>query len=157
MAEPLYKEATKTANIEKLDLPNTELGNLPNLINEANIALEKSAPQAFSEKAFTSLKLNISTYILELVTESMKNAKREKVDSVSATHVEKASAYLVTKAKGKLKNMLGAVGGVFLGAAVQEIVGIINSTNPPNVLSVVTISALMLLGTLLVAWNLLSE
>lgn len=157
MSEQKYKEEIKTQQLNNLELPNTQLGNLPILIDDANKSLEKSTPHNFSEKAFKPLKQNISTYIIELVSESMRNARREKVDSVSASHVEKASAYLVTKNRGKLKNILGGVGGVFLGAAVQEIISIVNSTNPPNTISVVTISTLMLVGTILVAWNLLSD
>jgi len=157
MADQIHKEATKTLTINKIDLPNIELGNLPTLLDEANKVLDKSEHQTFSEQAFKSLKQNITTYIVDLVSEAVRNAKREKVDNVSASHVEKASAYLVTKNKGKIKSILGAVGGIFLGAAVQEIVGIVNTTQQPNVISVITISILMLLGTILVAWNLLSD
>ncbi len=157
MANQPHKEETKLEHLNAVELPSSDLGNLPVLLNEANKALEKTAPQSFSEQAFKSLKQNITTYIIELVGESIRNARREKVDSVSASHVEKASSYLVTKNRGKLKSILGAVGGVFLGAAVQEIVGVLNSATPPNSISVITISALMLVGTILVAWNLLSD
>ncbi|NUO00674.1 MAG: hypothetical protein HUU01_08660 [Saprospiraceae bacterium] len=128
------------------------------LAEAANTSLENAAFQSsFSKKAFKALTQNITVYINDIVNESVKNSKRDKVDNVSASHVDKASAYLVTKRKGKFKGILGAVGGVFLGSAVQEILGMVGDSTAPTIGSVLSISACLLVGTLLVAWNLLRD
>jgi hypothetical protein len=74
----------------------------------------------FSSAAFAILKTNISEYVTELVSESIKVSKRHRADTVSAAHVERAAEYLVSSTSRRIYRHLGTVGGIFLGAALSN-------------------------------------
>ena len=84
--------------------------------------------ETFSPHAFIALKDAISTYILELVAESVKVSKRHRADSVSIAHVEQAAAYLVAASSRRLFRHLGTVGGILLGAAVSNLLAMVSSS-----------------------------
>jgi hypothetical protein len=87
---------------------------------EAELASAEPMP-AFSPSAFTALKNEINRYVVELINESLKEAKRQRLESVSEVHVERASAYLVSHATRRFSRFLGFLGGILLGAAVSRL------------------------------------
>lgn len=76
----------------------------------------------FSKEAFKYLKTQISQNIKELVDESIKIAKRHHSDTVSISHVDRASDNLGFSAKRKILIHLGTIGGILLGAALSAFV-----------------------------------
>jgi hypothetical protein len=81
----------------------------------------------FSSAAFGLLKVKISQYIIELVNESIRVAKRYQADTVSAAHVERANEYLITSTSRRMYKHLGTVGGILLGASVSNILAMITA------------------------------
>jgi len=91
------------------------------VIKQAENQLQATDPSPFSPSAFRMLKDKISQHVIELVNESVKVSKRHRADTVSAAHVERASEYLVTSTSRRAYRHLGTVGGIFLGAALSNI------------------------------------
>ncbi len=136
---------------------NANKDDLKELLDKANQELDSIEHKPFSEKAFNLLKTYISIYISELVVESIRNSKRGKADSVSASHVEKASSYLISKRRGKMRQLMGTIGGIFLGATMSNVLGIaINGDQVTSTGYIFTI-AFAILGAFLIAWNLLGD
>jgi histone H3/H4 len=97
---------------------------LQRIIQEADNQLQDIEPSPFSPSAFSVLKEKISEYIVQLVSESIKISKRHQADTVSATHVERASEYLVSSTSRRFFRHLGTVGGILLGASLSNILSI---------------------------------
>jgi hypothetical protein len=91
------------------------------VIQHASSELQTVDSSPFSPHAFSVLKWKISEYISDLVNESIKVSKRYQADTVSAAHVERASEYLVSSTSRRLFRHLGTMGGIFLGAALSNI------------------------------------
>ncbi len=117
--------------------------------------LEELDNRPFSKKAFNLLNHKVSTYISDLISESSKNSRREKLDGISETHVEKASSYLIAKSRSKIKNLLGTIGGILLGATVSNVVTILSSNSAGiSTTNVVATIILAIVGSFLIAFNL---
>ena len=85
---------------------------------EAQLTSNESSP--FSPPAFGILKEFISTYVADLVNESIKVSERHRADTVSAAHVERAAEYLVSSTSRRIYRHLGTLGGILLGAALSN-------------------------------------
>jgi histone H3/H4 len=97
--------------------------------NELRVLIEAIEQQilkldisTFSRSAFEHLKKSINAYIVELISESIKNSKRQRADTVSRAHVEKACDYLVSSPRQKIFRHLGTAGGLCAGAAISNVV-----------------------------------
>lgn len=106
-----------------------------------------------SDKAFERLKEKINLYVSDLITESIKNAKREKLDSVSASHIEKASDYLVSSTRSKVNKLIVSVGGLLLGATVSNVVNMVLKGGDMSVTGVVLTVILGVVGAFLLSTN----
>ena len=93
------------------------------VIEAAERQMEGITPSPFSLPVFRALRSKIGQHISELIKESVKVSKRHQADTVSAAHVEKASEYLVSSTSRRLYRHLGTVGGILLGAALSNILG----------------------------------
>lgn len=91
------------------------------IIEQAENQLQVTDPSPFSPAAFRTLKEKIAQHVTELVNGSVKVSKRHRADGVSASHVERASDYLVTSTSRRFYRHLGTVGGILLGAALSNI------------------------------------
>lgn len=134
------------------------MNDLEKTILEANSALANIEHKPFSNKAFELVKEKVSIYITELITESVKNSKKSKMDNVSASHVEKASEYLVSKNIRKFSKLLGTIGGVLLGATISNIISMTTySISEFSIYGIVSTVILGIAGSFLIAINIFKE
>ena len=134
------------------------MSDLERTILEANSILTNIEHKPFSKKAFELLKEKFSIYATLLITESVRNAKNSKMDNVSASHIEKASEYLVSKNIKKSSKLIGTIGGVLLGATISNILSM--STSSPNEFSIYGIISTVILGivgSFMIAINIFKE
>ena len=95
------------------------------IIEGAEKQLQGVDSSLFSPIAFNTLKAKIAEHIIELISESSKVSKRQRTDTVSAAHVERANEYLVSSTSRRIYRHLGTVGGILLGAALSNILAMI--------------------------------
>lgn len=88
---------------------------------DVDARLAKVDPAPFSATAFDVYKGKVARYMSELFDESVKVSRRQDADVVSAGHVERASEYLVSSARGRVARHVGTFGGIFLGAGVSQV------------------------------------
>jgi hypothetical protein len=91
------------------------------VLQQAERELTTDDTLPFSPPAYSLLKWKIAEYISDLVVESVKVSKRHQADTVSAAHVEQASAYLVSSTSRRIFRHLGTIGGILLGSAISNI------------------------------------
>ena len=97
-------------------------------IDQAETQLHGIDASPFSPAAFSALKTRIAEHVGELVGESIKVSKRHRADTVSAAHVERASEHLVASTSRRFYRHLGTVGGIFLGAALSNILAMVRAS-----------------------------
>lgn len=135
---------------------NREHTDLRTTIDSAEKELESLATSPFSNAAFATFKDKVAKYIGDLITESVKTAKRHSADTVSSTHVEQASDHLVSNTGRKYFRHLGTIGGILLGAGISNILAMTTS-NQFTTLGVSITSALSIAGAFLVALHMAKE
>jgi len=113
-------------------------------------------PSPFSLSAFAALKTNISGYVDELITESIKVSKRHRADSVSAAHVERAAEYLVSSTYRRFYRHLGTVGGIILGAALSNLVTM-TVTNQYTGLGTILSAGMGIAGAFMIALHIAND
>jgi histone H3/H4 len=91
-------------------------------------SLEAQILSPFSARAFRALQEQISRYIAELIGESTREAKRRQLDTVSETHVERASEILSSNAGRNVYRHVGTLGGVLLGASISNLLAMATSS-----------------------------
>ncbi len=131
-------------------------GQLKTAIENAEKELDTLEESPFSSSAFETLKDRISRFISELITESVKVAKRHNADTVSSNHVEKASDYLVAISGKKIFRHLGTIGGALLGAGISNILAM-TTNNQFTTPSVAVTSALSIVGAFLIALHIAKD
>ena len=99
----------------------SEPTSIRSLLKGAGARLSAIEHTPFSPKAFAALERQISQYIVDLIDESLKTARLRRSDTVSESHVERASEYLVSDTGRSLFRHLGTVGGVLLGASLSNL------------------------------------
>lgn len=119
-----------------------------------NVQNEKSP---FSDKAFNSLKKEIRNYIADLISESLRIARRNKSDNIDSAHVEQASAHLVSKKRSKINFMIGTFGGIMLGATLSNYLDhfVFNQPSTPNAL--IASSVVGMIGVMLLTISILRD
>jgi len=133
-------------------------GNLPknlyDAIEEANTALEQADSAPFSDKAYESLRQKISDYIGNLISESLRISKRNKADIVSQNHIEQANEHLISKRRSKLNYLAGTLGGIFLGATVSNIFGMMALNQTYSSTGIIITVVIGVVGSFLISINL---
>jgi hypothetical protein len=79
------------------------------------------------------------------------------MDSVSADHVKRAKRRLRKTGSSLRQSVLNIAGGAILGAALQETVGIANSSGPLDKIRVLLTIGLWLGGTISLVFALMSR
>jgi len=97
------------------------MNELENAIKNAQHELNGIDKTPFSDKGFAAFEHAISAYVIQLFDESIRSAKKDKVEIVSPTHVDSAANYLTKKPPSKMGNFIITLGGIFLGAAISNI------------------------------------
>lgn len=131
-----------------------ELAN--SVIDNAETEMHGIDPSPFSPSAFRTLKDKIAQYVSELVSESTKISKRHQADTVSSTHVEKASEYLILSSSRRIYRHLGTLGGIFLGAAVSHLLAM-NLAEKYTDFGTITTVGLGIAGAFMVALHIAKE
>jgi DNA helicase TIP49 (TBP-interacting protein) len=101
---------------------------LQQIIEITEQELRNAHETPFTPRAFDNLKEKLSEYSVQLIAEAVKLAKRHQSETVSSTHVEHASEYLVSSTSHKIYRHLGTVGGLLIGVAGSGFVSMF-STN----------------------------
>ena len=87
---------------------------------------------------------------LELIGESTREAKRRRLDTVSETHVERASEILSSNAGRNVYRHVGTLGGVLLGASISNLLAMATSSTV-TFTSVALTTALGVIGAFAIA------
>jgi hypothetical protein len=137
-------------------IPNNREPDLQRLIKIAEEELSHTDPSPFSPSAFDRVKQKISEYTVELITESVKVARRHDSDSVSPSYVDRASEYLVSHSGNKTYRHLGTIGGILLGAVGSNVLSMI-TTHQFTLGGIIVTVILTLVGSFLVAVNMVKD
>jgi hypothetical protein len=95
-------------------------GPLSQIAIRADELLSDADASPFSTPGFEELRLRIDGYIVELISESRRIARRHQADVMSPAYVQQASDYLVARKSRRKFTLMGSAGGIFLGAAVSS-------------------------------------
>jgi histone H3/H4 len=122
----------------------TEGSKLQQIIEAAEQALQKANETPFTPRAFDNLKDKITEYSVLLITEAVKIAKRHNSETVSSSHIEHASEYLISSPIRKVYRHMGALGGAFLGVGGSSFASML-STNQftPNGVAITFVATLL--------------
>ncbi len=141
-----------------------DLESQPDLLEETRLATRSATERAeeelhgldsapMSEFAYAELQKNISQYIDDLVSTSVILARRDRVDTVSATHVQRASGLLVSPNTNRVMKFFGVIGASLFGAAVSLFVTMV-ATGTVTVGGAVIGAILLAVGMGMVAFHL---
>jgi len=130
---------------------------LKNLLSQTNEKLQQEEDKLFTAKAFELLKNKIADYIADLVIESKRNSNRLKDEAIMISHVEKASNYLTSKKRGVGNQLLGTIGGVFLGATMSNILGLVINEGDVTITGLILVTVFAVTGTFMVSISLLGK
>lgn len=106
----------------------------------------------FSPQAFANLKDKINRFVIQLMDESLKVASRSRSDTVSASHVDRASEYLFFDTSRRLFRHLGTVGGIFAGASLSNLLSMTTS-GVYTLAGILVTTGLALVGGFLIAFH----
>lgn len=126
------------------------------ILEQAEKELTTSDSLPFSPPAYSVLKWKIAEYISDLVIESVKVSKRHRADTVSAAHVEQASAYLVSSTSRRIFRHLGTIGGILLGAAISNLLAM-TIANQYTATSTIVSAILGIIGAFMIALHMAKE
>lgn len=98
---------------------------LQRIVQAAERELQNSGHTPFTPQAFNRLQERIGEYSVQLITESVKVARRRGSETVSTQNVDHASQYLVSSSGSKLYRSIGTLGGIFLGAGLSTFLAMI--------------------------------
>ncbi|MDQ3821194.1 MAG: hypothetical protein M3362_26425 [Acidobacteriota bacterium] len=121
---------------------------------EKKLATDEGYP--FSPSAYVLLKSKIAEYISDLISESVKVSKRHRADTVSAAHIEQASAYLVSSTSKRIFKHIGTIGGIFLGASISNILAM-TITGQYAAISTLVSATLGIIGAFMIALHIAKD
>lgn len=124
------------------------------LLSSTNLEFQQGDEKIFTNEAFDLVKKKISEYINDLLGESRRNSQRQKDEAIMVSHVEKASNYLTSKKRGVGNQLLGTLGGVFLGATMSNLLSLLLNGGNIGVTALITIVVFAIVGSFMVAISL---
>ena len=131
------------SNPKKLSLKT----NLEEILKAADESLSSIDPYPYSPKAFILTKSIIHQFIIQLVAESLKIAKRHGSDTISEDYVKTASQYLNFKSSTLIRN-LGTLGGILFGVSFSSLLSTAKNNNL-NAKIIVIAFVLVIIGAIL--------
>jgi len=129
---------------------------LEQIVEVADRELQSVDPTPFSPQAFLRLKEKVSEYAVQLITESVKRARRHQAETASTSDVEQASQYLVASSSHKFYRHMGTFGGLFLGSALSNVLSMI-TTNQFALNGIIVTFILTLVGSFMIAAHIVKE
>ena len=131
-------------------------GLLHQIISDAEQELNRLNPTPFSPTGFLHLKEKIGEHIAQLITESVKISRRHQSDTVSASHVQRASEYLISSTSRRIFRHLGTAGGILLGASISNFLSM-TTVNQYTSRGIITSAVLGIIGAFLVALHMAKD
>ena len=128
----------------------------PTLAEELKSIVESGERPPFSVPAYELLKAKTAEYILDLVTESARLARRSGADDVSATHVQHAAEHLTTAKRSRLYRHIATVGGIMLGGALSNILSM-TLENHYSAEGILITTGIAVIGAALVAFHIAND
>ena len=126
-------------------------------LKKAYFELEKINISPFSVNGFNRFRLEISSFIIQFFTESYKNAKRTKTDTISSKHVEDAIEYLTMHKKFKYANLFNTLAGLFLGSALTFLIAIATQNIQFSFTTVFVYMIFGITGSFLLGYNMFKQ
>ncbi|SOD02997.1 hypothetical protein SAMN05216486_10731 [bacterium JGI 053] len=129
---------------------------LPIIGRRAGELLAKPNALPFSAAALEELKARIDGYVVDVMREARRIARRQQADVISPAYVRQASECLVARKGRKRVALAGSVSGVALGAAFPSLLDVA-AGKPMSPIQVVGSAIFGMLGAFLIAVQLLRE
>jgi hypothetical protein len=127
------------------------------ILKDVEFTTQNIANEPFTKRGFSKFKEKVGVYLSSLYIESQKTAKRHKADNISESHVETASGYLIKNNDSKVSKLMGVLGGVFLGAAVSNLLAITVLGQTFSNSGIVITIILGILGSFMIGINMMKE
>jgi hypothetical protein len=114
----------------------------------------KKGPRDISDEARAALLDAHAEFLENLGVEAVRAAKRSRLDTVSARHIDEAYVFIQSGSESKVVQGLATVGGIFAGAGAAQFLAVLSEDNPSK-LGYVVATAALIVGFifLIVAWN----
>lgn len=138
------------------NIPTRPQPNLDEVIDRINAEFNKAESTPFSDHAFEEFQEQVGDYGVELISESVKRARKHQAEGVSSSDVRHASQYLVSSTNHKIYRHAGALGGVLFGTALSQVISII-TTKQYGLDGIIIIFALTLIGTSLITVHVIKD
>jgi len=122
-----------------------------------NTSIDQFEDKVLTKEAFALIKLKIKDYIIDLIDDSRKNSIRNNDEAIMVSHVNKASSNLSRGRRSITSQLIGTIGGIFLGATVSNILNIILNDAIIGATSLIIITLLTILGSFFVAISLIKR
>jgi hypothetical protein len=129
---------------------------LPVIGRRAGELLAKPNALPFSAAALEELKVRIDGYVVDVMNEARRIARRQQADVISPAYVRQASECLVARKGRRRVALAGSLGGALLGATFQSLMDVAAGKPMPPI-QVVGSAILGMLGAFLIAVQLLRE
>jgi hypothetical protein len=127
-------------------------------LQQAARDLQGTDPSPFTPNAYQTLTEIVNDFINDLVSESLRIAKRQKSEIVSINYVQNAGEYLIASRTRRLYRHLGTLGGVLLGGSLSNILAMVQAGgNGLPILGTLVSIGICLIGTFLVAIHIAKE
>ncbi|WP_437783411.1 hypothetical protein [Sorangium sp. So ce1097] len=139
-----------------LAIPVEPLTSLGQALQAAQSDLSGRDPGPFSEGAYLILREATSQYVTDVAFLSADLAKREQADVISASHIRRATEFLVSNPRRRYAKHLGTVGGILLGASLSQVLAMLQA-NQFTIWPVVGSALLGIVGSFLVAIQVVRE
>jgi hypothetical protein len=118
------------------------------IVQTIEAILQKVKPTQFSESGWLRLNLTIKQYVNKLIKESVKVARDQRSDSVSADYVTRASDVLSWgRVLKKKQRVVGIVGNILLGIGVKYLLDMISAYQYPTPAKVIASVVLIGIGS----------
>jgi hypothetical protein len=129
---------------------------LPLIGRRAGKLLAKPSALPFSAAALEELKVRIDGYVVDVMSEARRIARRQQADVISPAYVRQASECLVTRKGTKWAALAGSFGGLLLGGAFPSLLDVAAGKPMPPI-QVVGSAISGMLGVYLIAVQFLRE
>jgi len=137
------------------NIPTRPQPNLDEVVERINAEFNK-VETPFSEHAFEEFQEKLRTHAVELISESVKRAKRHQAEGVSSANVRYASQYLVSSPSHRIYRHAGMFGGLFIGTVLSHVLSMI-TTRQYGLDSIIITFALTLIGSSLITLHMIKD
>lgn len=113
-----------------------------------------NGPKDLSNEARAALLDVHAEYLEDLGVEAVRVAKRSRLDTVSAKHIDEARSFVQSGSEPKVTQAVAALGGILAGAGAGQFLAVL-SEKEPSTLGYALATIALVLGCLLLAgaWN----